>query len=98
MRVVRSRASQQVGMPGPCRAGRRNCATLDVGKGLSMSVDCPTCGRRYPGAVNKKPHPPEKCVICGKDVPYQGRGKPRTCCPECRGTREKLRRESVRAH
>ena len=63
-----------------------------------MSVDCPTCGRRYPGAVKRREHQPKVCVVCGAAVPYQGRGKPRTCCPECRGVLAKLRRESVRAH
>lgn len=63
-----------------------------------MSADCPTCGRRYPGAVTPREHQPKSCVVCGAAVPYQGRGKPRTCCPECRGVLAKMRRETVRAH
>lgn len=63
-----------------------------------MATDCPTCGRRMPGTAKREERQALACEVCGKPVAYQGRGKPRRCCPECRGVRAKLRRESVRAH
>lgn len=56
------------------------------------TTPCPSCGAlvRTLEPVPRE-HPPAACVVCTRPLPYQGRGRPRRWCPECRRIRSRFR-------
>jgi hypothetical protein len=63
-----------------------------------MSERCPTCNQRVRNRQKVAALSPPPCRVCGKPVPYQGRGAPRRTCVACLPTWAKLRGLGRDAH
>jgi hypothetical protein len=57
---------------------------------------CPTCHRRL--HPKRGPRKPNLCVVCAGPVEYQGAGRPRIVCVECRPVLRKLASSKRDAH